>query len=431
MSRTSSYRPSTPAAHHRRRIGVPAYVPAIAVAVALAAWLTPASVDRSAPAQRVNPAAHHATTISSSPNVVVFSVPAQSPAKKHKKHKKRHHNSVPDNSGDSESSHSHSSGSSGDSQSSDSSGQSTDSGSSGSPDAPTSNTVGDTETGGASTDNNHTDPSGDSDSTSRTGSSSSSRPAQLNDNTGAGGSGLEPTDGDSSGSAGRDSTAAPIAAAAMTFVWVQCPASVAAGTICLQATSGAPRPATLSSAGTVPAAPTVPETSPSSSTGNPLSSAPSELSALEATATTIKLTGYSFQDNNPPGSATVSCPQIRSHHGKAGGTGTYDDPLTVASDGKNGGAGQFGVKCGSRFYVVNLQRYVVVEDTGNTADKQGIHLDTWVADDPTKTCMDKITGPSKAIPNPPPGLPVIAGPIGSNSRCLLPDGSGSGSGGSS
>jgi hypothetical protein len=143
------------------------------------------------------------------------------------------------------------------------------------------------------------------------------------------------------------------------------------------------------------------------------------LSALEATSGEhIELSGYSFQDNQGGNNSTISCPQI---HQQAGGTGTYQDPITVASGGHSGGTSADGIKCGDRFYLPSVQRYVIVEDTGNTPNKSMPHLDMYVADDPHKTCMDKISGTVTAIPNPPPGLPVLAGPIGDHGSCLLPD----------
>jgi hypothetical protein len=131
----------------------------------------------------------------------------------------------------------------------------------------------------------------------------------------------------------------------------------------------------------------------------------------------LELTGYSFQDNQGGNNATISCPQIHQH---AGGTGTYQDPITVASGGKSGGASADGIHCGDRFYLPSIQRYVIVEDTGNTPNKSEPHLDVYVADDPDKKCMNAISGTVTAIPHPPPGLPVLAGPIGDHGNCLLP-----------
>jgi hypothetical protein len=134
----------------------------------------------------------------------------------------------------------------------------------------------------------------------------------------------------------------------------------------------------------------------------------------------IWLTGYSYQDNTPAGSAEVSHPIL---HKDAGGTGTYADPITVAVPGKGGGIWA----AGSRFYLPTVKRYVIVEDTGASAAPSGQdgHLDMWIGGQggtksATDACMDKITG--KGIPatyNPPPNLPVIKGPVW-NKTCNIP-----------
>lgn len=137
----------------------------------------------------------------------------------------------------------------------------------------------------------------------------------------------------------------------------------------------------------------------------------------------IELTGYSYQDNTPPGSAEVSNPIL---HKKAGGTGTYADPITVAVPGK--GSGLF--KAGSRFYLPTVKRYVIAEDTGASAASSGDgHLDMWIGGEggtksATDSCMNKITGDVPAEYNPPPGRPVLAGPIYANGRCNIPGGGG-------
>jgi hypothetical protein len=145
-----------------------------------------------------------------------------------------------------------------------------------------------------------------------------------------------------------------------------------------------------------------------------------DLSALEAkSGEQIELTGYSFQDNQGGNNAKISCPQI---HQQAGGTGTYEDPITVASGGKSGSASADGIKCGDRFYLPSVQRYVIVEDTGNTPNKSQPHLDMYVGDDPDKKCMNSISGTVTAIRHPPARLPVLAGPIGDHRSCRLPGG---------
>ncbi|WP_235857840.1 hypothetical protein [Marimonas lutisalis] len=66
------------------------------------------------------------------------------------------------------------------------------------------------------------------------------------------------------------------------------------------------------------------------------------------------VTGYSFWDNTPPGSAQIARPVI---HRKAGGSGTYSDPVTVAvGHAKFGGRSRMDFPAGTRFYFLNLQK---------------------------------------------------------------------------
>jgi hypothetical protein len=136
---------------------------------------------------------------------------------------------------------------------------------------------------------------------------------------------------------------------------------------------------------------------------------------------TVWLTGYSWLDNNPPGSSKVSHPIL---HGMAGGEGTYEDPITAAVAGGGGGIWT----PGARFYVSSLARYVIVEDTGASGTSSGDdgHLDVWIdgrdgSREATDACMASFT--AHRVPvyyNPPPGLPVISGPIFANGRCNIP-----------
>ncbi|MCW2900947.1 MAG: hypothetical protein JWO67_3212 [Streptosporangiaceae bacterium] len=135
---------------------------------------------------------------------------------------------------------------------------------------------------------------------------------------------------------------------------------------------------------------------------------------------TIELTGYSFQDNTPPGSATVSHPIL---HKQAGGTGTFDDPITVAVP--NSGKGRF--PAGTKFYLSSVQRYVIVEDTGASPAGGGVdgHLDMWIGGQDgtraaTDACMSALTGTVPAELNPPKGRPVMAGPIFAGGACHIP-----------
>ena len=140
----------------------------------------------------------------------------------------------------------------------------------------------------------------------------------------------------------------------------------------------------------------------------------------------IWLTGYSWQDNTPPSSSIVSHPIL---HKEASGTGTYEDPITVAVPGQ----GNDIWKAGGRFYLPTVQRYVIVEDTGASPPHSGEdgHLDMWIggqggSKSATDSCMNKITGDNvPAQYNPPPNLPVLKGPIYGNGGCNIPDGGGS------
>ena len=126
----------------------------------------------------------------------------------------------------------------------------------------------------------------------------------------------------------------------------------------------------------------------------------------------IDLTGYSYQDNTPAGSSIVSHPIL---HKEAGGTGTFADPITVASPGSGG---SMELTPGTKFYLPSVKRYVIVEDSGASPASGGVatHLDMWIdgregTKSATDACMDKITGEVSAQENPPAGLPVQAGPI--------------------
>jgi len=132
---------------------------------------------------------------------------------------------------------------------------------------------------------------------------------------------------------------------------------------------------------------------------------------------TASLTGYSFQDNTPPGSATISMPVL---HSKAGGTGTYADPITTAVPGS---AGSPETAKGTRLYVAKLKRYFIVEDSGATKEG-GKHFDLWVdgqgfSKSASDKCMDSYTGSSSVILNPPASEPVTVGPLTGSNGCRI------------
>lgn len=133
----------------------------------------------------------------------------------------------------------------------------------------------------------------------------------------------------------------------------------------------------------------------------------------------MRVTLYGWNDNSPPGCG-IAYPVV---HRCAGGTGTYADPITFASD-----AGELAP--GTRIYYRPLQRYFIMEDDcgGCVADWAGRgpdggpgyrHVDLWAGGGPGDAagalyaCEDRWTsnGQAPVIVDPPPGEPVQQGPI--------------------
>ncbi|WOQ18497.1 hypothetical protein [Raineyella sp. W15-4] len=190
------------------------------------------------------------------------------------------------------------------------------------------------------------------------------------------------------------------------------------------ATASAPSPsATASPSASASASPSA---DASSTTPTPTGSAAPARTDTERTITAF-LTGYSYWDNTPAGSATVADPIVHSH---AGGTGSYADPITVAvGHSITGGNDVLDWPAGTRFYVPKLERYLIVEDTcgdgrapQNGACHRGYPADasTWldvyvdgagsdraVSD----SCMAAITGTSRVIVDPASTHQVAAGPV--------------------
>ncbi len=88
---------------------------------------------------------------------------------------------------------------------------------------------------------------------------------------------------------------------------------------------------------------------------------------------TAYTTGYTWFDNTPVGSAAIAHPVL---HKKAGGTGSYADPITLAT-----ASGKFPV--GTRFYIPNMRRYFIAEDIGganmyNPPAGASAWLDMWI-----------------------------------------------------
>ena len=139
----------------------------------------------------------------------------------------------------------------------------------------------------------------------------------------------------------------------------------------------------------------------------------------------IYLTGYTYWDNTPPGSAAIARPVLRQ---RAGGTGTWQSPITIAvGHSIVNGRQTLDYPEGTRFYLPRLRKYAIVEDVcGDGPTPQGgpCHtghnghpwLDIWlggksVSPQESDACARRITAVQAAIINPPRDLPVQAGEI--------------------
>lgn len=137
------------------------------------------------------------------------------------------------------------------------------------------------------------------------------------------------------------------------------------------------------------------------------------------------LTGYSYWDNTPPGSSAIARPVI---HRRAGGSGTYQDPITIAVGHTiRGSKSTMDFPTGTRFYFKGLRKYAIVEDLcgdGNQPQNGPCHsgyqgnpwLDIYVdgAKSPRSAsvqCMNRLTRVHNVVQNPDPDYPVVVGAL--------------------
>lgn len=146
-------------------------------------------------------------------------------------------------------------------------------------------------------------------------------------------------------------------------------------------------------------------------------------SAAETTRTGF-ITGYSWYDNDPPGSAAVAYEDVVPGRTGAGGTGTYADPVTAAVPQSAG------LAPGTRLYVPHLSRYFIVEDlcaTSHSApDGCTAAVDVWVdgrdvGEAASDKCMSDLTRTAQYIVDPAQGKPVASGPICGGSGTPTPE----------
>lgn len=76
----------------------------------------------------------------------------------------------------------------------------------------------------------------------------------------------------------------------------------------------------------------------------------------------VAITFYGAPDNDPPGSTDIAYPNSR--HPSAAGTGTYRDPITLATDPRE-------LPSGSIVYIPMLGKYFVMGTTARSASTSG------------------------------------------------------------
>lgn len=136
------------------------------------------------------------------------------------------------------------------------------------------------------------------------------------------------------------------------------------------------------------------------------------------------VTSYGWDDNDPP-SAQISYPKDdgypTKHNSATEGRGTYDDPVTFATDKRE-------LAIGTMIYIPFLQKYFIMEDDCGAAhgdwDRGHYHVDLWMGpqheSDQGKlnACEDKITRSAQSvIVNPTQDLPVDTTPLFTNNQC--------------
>ena len=118
------------------------------------------------------------------------------------------------------------------------------------------------------------------------------------------------------------------------------------------------------------------------------------------------MTFYGGPDNDPPGSTDIAHPNTR--HPTAGGTGTFEDPMTLATDPRE-------IPPGTLVYYPALKKYFVMEDDceeciADWGTHRKPHLDFWTGPIGARipACEEQLTpeGPMPVEVNPPNGRPI-------------------------
>lgn len=130
--------------------------------------------------------------------------------------------------------------------------------------------------------------------------------------------------------------------------------------------------------------------------------------AAAGTTYTMYVTFYGWDDNSPPGGA-IAFARSDGHptvHDVAGGTGSYADPLTLATD-------RLELAVGTIVYLPFLQKYAVMEDDCTECDTDWAsgmkrHVDVWMNSNGMETasalyaCEDRWTQDATSVEVGPP-----------------------------
>lgn len=140
-------------------------------------------------------------------------------------------------------------------------------------------------------------------------------------------------------------------------------------------------------------------------------SAPAVSAAPSGYARTF-VTFYAAYDNDPPGSTEIAYGNER--HAQAGGTGTFDDPMTLATDPNE-------IPPGTVIYYPAVRKYFVMEDDcaeciSDWQKSKRPHIDLWMSGGVDKRvlgCEESLTpdGLETIEVNPPGDRPVDPRPL--------------------
>lgn len=179
--------------------------------------------------------------------------------------------------------------------------------------------------------------------------------------------------------------------------------------------------ATTAAAGTAPTAGTPADPASRAPAGRPAAVERPAAAVVEPTGETLStfVTYYAAYDNDPPGTRAIAYPNAR--HPEAGGTGTFDDPLTLATDPRE-------LAVGTVVYYPAVRKYFVMEDlcaacVQDWDDARTFHIDLWsgaATDSGVTACQEALTPDGRVTVelDPPPGRAVDTAPFYEDGVCL-------------